>query len=170
MAAENSSSVSTPWACRSASCCSLAVRSSPAGAGAGAAYCSGAAHIGAAAGLRIGGTLLVGLVVLLLGSRILLGILLILVVTNRTSRTGDHRRADCHTGNTSSNHSSSHHVDLFSFSIQPLPAVRPLQIFLPEPVWLLRWRSFPSSQPRPHAGCGRASPSGRWHSRPPSRS
>jgi hypothetical protein len=65
--------------------------------------------------LRIGSALLVGLVVLLLGSSILLGILLVLVVVDCTGCTGDDCRADRHPGNTSSDHSSSHHIDLFSF-------------------------------------------------------
>jgi hypothetical protein len=62
--------------------------------------------------LGIGGTLLVGLVLLLLGSCILLGILLLLVVLYCAGCTGDHCRADRHTGNTSSYCSSSHHLDL----------------------------------------------------------
>ena len=65
-------------------------------------------------GLRISRALLVGLIVLGLLSSILLGILLILVVMDCTGRTGDNCRADSHPGDTSSNHSSSHHVDLFS--------------------------------------------------------
>jgi hypothetical protein len=66
--------------------------------------------------LRLGihGALLVGLVVLLLGSRILLRIFLLLVVLDRTCRTGNHCRANRHAGDTSSYYSSSHHVDLFS--------------------------------------------------------
>jgi hypothetical protein len=64
--------------------------------------------------LCIGSALLVGLVVLRLGSRILLGILLLLVVTDRTGRTGDDCRGDRGPGYGSSTHSSSHHLDLFS--------------------------------------------------------
>jgi hypothetical protein len=62
--------------------------------------------------LCVGSTLLVCLVLLLLCGSILLGILLVLVMTYGAGCTGDYRRADRNTGNTSSNHSSSHHVDL----------------------------------------------------------
>jgi hypothetical protein len=65
-------------------------------------------------GLGIGSTLLVGLVILLLGGRILLGILLILVMVYGAGGTSHHCRANRHTSDTSSNHSSSHHIDLFS--------------------------------------------------------
>jgi hypothetical protein len=62
--------------------------------------------------LRIGSALLVCLILLLLFGSILLGILLVLVVVYRAGCTGDHCRADRHTGNASSYCSSSHHVDL----------------------------------------------------------
>jgi hypothetical protein len=65
--------------------------------------------------LGIGCTLLVRLVVLLLLGSILLGILLLLVVLDRTRRTGHNRRGDHSACYRSSTHSSSHHVDLFSF-------------------------------------------------------
>jgi hypothetical protein len=65
--------------------------------------------------LGVGSTLLVGLIVLLLGSRILLGIFLLLVVTDRAGRAGNDCCADHSAGYGSSTHSSSHHIDLFSF-------------------------------------------------------
>ena len=65
--------------------------------------------------LGISSALLVGLVILLLGSRILLGIFLLLVVIYRTGGAGYHCCADRGPGYASSDHSSSHHVDLFSF-------------------------------------------------------
>jgi hypothetical protein len=64
--------------------------------------------------LGVSSTLLIGLIILLLGSCILLGIFLLLVVTDRAGRTGDNCRGDRGPGYGSSNHSSSHHIDLFS--------------------------------------------------------
>ena len=64
--------------------------------------------------LGIGRTLLVGLVILLLLRSLLLSIFLILVMVDSTCCPCDDCRANGHTGYTSSNCSSSHHVDLFS--------------------------------------------------------
>ena len=80
LAASNSSSLSTPWALRSARRAIWLARSSPLPAGAGAGRGLGVDDLRLLLG-HLG----------LVGRLVLRGVLLLLVVRDRTGRTGDHR-------------------------------------------------------------------------------